>query len=144
MSLKQKSVARYLGFCQNQYRLRLITNDNILMESFKLDTGIRTPSLSTSSTKFFVAVANIVEVGEEILKQQFIWLYFTFMSLLKEWTCSLSGGGYVHLSWVCFTINMMVTKRNPKQLRNTVLLLYHNHAAYVVHILSLCQCLYLK
>jgi hypothetical protein len=72
MSLKQKSVARYLGFCQNQYRLRLITNDNILMESFKLDTGIRTPSLSTSSTKFFVAVANIVEVGEEILKQQFI------------------------------------------------------------------------
>lgn len=60
-SLRVKSVGRYLGFCQIQKRLCFTTSERgtSLSESIRLDTGIKLPSSSISSTKFLVAVENI-------------------------------------------------------------------------------------
>lgn len=62
ISLRLKSVGEYLGFCQNQRRLRFTTTLSRSMESLRLDTGISTPPTSTSSTKFLVAAANISQL----------------------------------------------------------------------------------
>lgn len=45
-SLRVKTVGWYLGFCQNQIRLRLTTSamGTSLCESFTLDTWMRLPS----------------------------------------------------------------------------------------------------
>lgn len=63
ISLRVKSVGMYLGFCQNQKLFLFTTTDRTDMVSFRLDTGIRRPPWSTSSTKFLVAVANISQLG---------------------------------------------------------------------------------
>lgn len=59
--LRVKSDGMYLGCCQNQKRLRLMTRDRSLRSStsFSWDTGIRQPSGSISDTNLLVALANI-------------------------------------------------------------------------------------
>lgn len=53
----------YLGFCQHQNFLLFVTKlkSCSLSEAFRWETGIKSPPLSVSLTKFFVAFANIVE-----------------------------------------------------------------------------------
>lgn len=65
--LRVKSVGWYLGFCQNNGRLRLTTSamGTSFFESFTRDTWMRLPSGSIWWTKFAVALENITLAYEK-------------------------------------------------------------------------------
>lgn len=90
ISLRLKSVGRYLDFCQHQKRLRFTTTVRRAMVSFRLVTGIRDPLSSTSSTKFLVARANIFRLDKALkAREERGGVYYTATEDLTHVSSSL-------------------------------------------------------
>lgn len=86
----------YLGFCQHQNLLFLVTRLRScnLSESFKFDTAVKLPPVSTSLRKFFVALANILRVPDDLKIQKWevfiVGLFFFFLKLPYFFPVSIS------------------------------------------------------